>query len=83
VRGSLVRRRVWVILQNVYGKHRDESTVDDQGRFQFHHIWGKNILIVCADSEILMSAPVNVEPNETINYLHINLRTQTIEKALR
>lgn len=73
---------VWVILQNVYGKFRDESTVDDRGGFQFHHVWGNNVIIVCVGSEVLMSAPLSVGPNDLINQLHIDLKTGRINTRL-
>jgi hypothetical protein len=72
------REPVWVILQNVYGKYREESTVDDRGRFQLHHIWGNNVIVVCAGSEVLMSALVNIGPQDSVNYLSINLQTARV-----
>jgi hypothetical protein len=73
---------VWIILQNVYGKFRDESTVDDRGGFQLHHIWGNNVIIVCAGSEVLMTALVSVRPNEVVNHLHVNLKTGKVDAPL-
>ncbi len=77
------REPVWVILQNVYGRYRDESAVDNKGNFQLHHIWGKNVILVCAGSEVLMSALVNVGPHEMVNYVHVDLRTGRVKTELR
>jgi hypothetical protein len=74
---------VWVSLQSVYGSLRDESTVDDLGRFQLNYIWGNNVIIVCAGSRVLMSTLLNVGPNDAINELHLNLKTGQIETLLR
>ena len=74
---------VWIVLQNVYGKFRDESTVDEQGRFQLNYIWGKNLVIVCAGSEVLMSALVDVGPNNSVNGIRVNLKTGKVDTQLR
>jgi hypothetical protein len=77
------REPVWVILENVYGGNREESTVDERGAFQFHHIWGNNVIIVCAGSEVLMSALLNTRPQESVNYVHVDLRTGRIKTERR
>jgi hypothetical protein len=74
---------VWVILANVYGKFRDESMVDDRGGFQLNYIWGNNVIIVCAGPEVLLSALVNVGPNDAVNSLHVNLKTGRVDTQLK
>ena len=67
--------RVWITLQNVYGRYRDESTVDTRGSFQLNYIWGNNVIIVCAGPQVLLTAPLNVRPGEIVNYLRVDLNT--------
>jgi hypothetical protein len=77
------REPVWVALQNVYGRLRDESTVDDQGRFQLNYIWGNIVIVVCAGSEVLMTAPLNVGPHDAVDELHLNLNTGKVETRFK
>jgi hypothetical protein len=74
---------VWVAVQNVYGRYREESTVDERGSFQLHHIWGNNVILVCAGSKVLMLALLNIGPQESMNYVHVDLRTGTVKTELR
>jgi hypothetical protein len=73
------REPVWVVLENVYGRFRDESMVDDQGGFQLNYIWGKNVILVCAGSEVLFSGLVNVGPHDSVTGLQVNLKTGRID----
>jgi hypothetical protein len=70
---------MWVIAENVYGLHREESTVDAFGAFQFHDIKGTNIITVCAGSEVLMTASLRLEPHTVVNRLHIDLNTKKVD----
>jgi hypothetical protein len=77
------REPVWVILENVYGGYREESVVDERGGFRFNRIKGNNVIIVCAGSEVLMSALLIVGPQEIVNYVHVDLRTGKIKTGRR
>jgi hypothetical protein len=71
--------RVWVIVENVYGRYRQESTVDGNGSFQFDYIWGNNVVIVCAGDEVLLTSPLVVRRDQAIRGMRIDLKTQKIE----
>jgi hypothetical protein len=75
------RGPVWVIVENVYGQYRQESTVDDRGAFQFDFIWGNNVVIVCAGSEVLMAGPLVLRRDEMIRNMRIDLRTHAIQTS--
>jgi len=73
--------RLWVVVENAYGRFRQESTVDSNGRFQFEHIWGNNIVIVCVGSEILVAAPLVVKRNQILRGIRIDLKIQKVEPS--
>jgi hypothetical protein len=77
------REPVWIILQSVYGRLRDESTVNDAGGFRLNYVWGNNVIIVCAGSDVLLTASLNVKRDEAVNYLHVHLDTGKIDAEFR
>ena len=74
---------VWVIVENVYGGRRMESTVDATGAFQVGDIKGNNIFIVCAGSEVLIVAPIKVQHNEVLTFIRVNSKTGKVEPVMK